>query len=407
MKAPRVALFADSFHEVNGAAYTCRQYQAFAERRGLPLLVVHSGSETRSFRQGSVSTIELKRSRATVALDSDLGFDPLLWRYWSRLGKALAAFQPDLVHIISPGDFGFLGLCWAYRLGIPIVASFHTNLHEFAAARLQKSLRFLPGRPRQAICRCVEQVGGFALGKFYQIPRLLLAPNPEIQQWLERATGRPCRPMGRGVDIELFHPARRDVAADGAFRMGYVGRLTREKNLRLLAALERALLEAGLTRYLFVIVGGGSERAWLEENLRRAEFTGVLRGEPLARAYANFDLFLFPSRTDAFGNVVQEALAAGTPALVTRQGGPKFLIQPGITGYVAADDHEFIARAVSLAAEPEVCRRMRAAARQAACALSWDQIFEQVWEDYQICLPPPARKAAVLPHPRLESENAA
>jgi glycosyltransferase involved in cell wall biosynthesis len=189
--------------------------------------------------------------------------------------------------------------------------------------------------------------------------------------------------------------------------MGYVGRLTREKNLRLLAALERALLEAGLTRYLFVIVGGGSERAWLEENLRRAEFTGVLRGEPLARAYANFDLFLFPSRTDAFGNVVQEALAAGTPALVTRQGGPKFLIQPGITGYVAADDHEFIARAVSLAAEPEVCRRMRAAARQAACALSWDQIFEQVWEDYQICLPPPARKAAVLPHPRLESENAA
>jgi len=406
MSLLRIALFTDSFHEVNGAAHTCRQYQVFAERRGLPLLLVHSGRETRCFRQGSVITLELKRSQASFPLDVDFGFDPFLWRYWPRIGEALAGFKPHLVHIISPGDFSVLGACWAYRLGIPIVGSFHTNLHEFAAARLQNTLQFLPLRPRQAICQAVEQACGVGLMKYYQIPRLLLAPNPEIQQWLERATGRPCRLMRRGIDLDLFHPSRRDTE-DGVFRLGFVGRLMREKNLRLLVELERAIIDSGQTQYRFVIVGHGDERPWLEKNLHRAEFTGVLRGEELARAYANMDLFVFPSRTDAFGNVVQEALAAGTPAVVTHQGGPKFLIHSGLTGYVAENDRDFIAKATSVMNEPEAHRRMRVAARQAACAASWDRVFEEVWESYSVCLGLPGHKALVLREEPLRSENAA
>lgn len=198
MKPLRVALFTDSFHEVNGAAYTFRQYQAFAEGRGLPLLVVHSGAEARCFQRGSVTTMELKRSAATFAVDVDFGFDSLLWRYWRRIGEALAAFRADVVHIISPGDFSVLGACWAHKLRIPIVASFHTNLHQFASARLQKTLRRVPARPRQAICRTVERACGRGLLKYYEIPRLILAPNPEVKQWLERATGRACRIMRRG-----------------------------------------------------------------------------------------------------------------------------------------------------------------------------------------------------------------
>ena len=407
MSPLRIALFTDSFHEVNGAAHTCRHYQAFAARRGLPVLVVHSGPVTRSFQQGSISTLELKRSPATFAVDVDFGFDPLLWRYSQRIGEALTAFKPDLVHIVSPGDFSILGACWAHKLRIPIVGSFHTNLHEFASARLHKVLRFLPAHPRQAICRAVEAACGRGLLKYYEIPSLLLAPNPEIQQWLERATGRPCRLMRRGVDIELFHPSRRDAQEDGVFRLGYVGRLMREKNLRLLADLERALIESGKTRYHFVIVGQGNERPWLEKNLLRADFTGVLHGEALARAYANLDLFLFPSRTDAFGNVVQEALASGTPAVVTDQGGPRFLINSGVTGYVTENDSDFITRAISLMTDPVTHRRMRLAARQSACSASWDRVFEQVWESYEISLRLRERKAAVPRVEPLGSENAA
>jgi glycosyltransferase involved in cell wall biosynthesis len=406
MNPLHIALFADSFHEVNGAAHTLRQYQTFARHRGLPLLAVHSGHETRCFHQGSVTTLELRRSRAAIAVDVDFGFDPLLWLEWRRIGEALAAFKADLVHIISPGDFGILGACWAYRLGIPIVGSYHTNLHEFAAARLQNTLRFVPAGPRQAICQFVERACALGLAKYYQIPRLVLAPNPELQRWLERATGRPCRLMRRGVDIELFCPSRRD-RQDGIFRLGYVGRLMREKNVRLLVEIERALIDSGVSDYQFVIVGQGDERAWLEQNLLRAEFTGVLHGEDLARAYANMDLFVFPSRTDAFGNVVQEALAAGTPALVTSQGGPKFLVNPGVTGYVAENDRDFIARALLLARDREKLPRMRLAARQAACGASWDRVFEEVWESYEICLRRRGRQVRLIREKPAESDNVA
>jgi phosphatidylinositol alpha 1,6-mannosyltransferase len=406
MKPLRVALFADSFHEVNGAAHTFRHYQAYAERRGLPLLAVHSGSETRCFRRGPVTTLELKRSPATFAVDVDFGFDPLLWRYWRRIHETLAGFKPDVVHIISPGDFSVLGACAAHKLRVPVVGSFHTNLHQFASARLQKTLRFLPASPRQAICRLVERVCGRGLLKYYEIPRLILAPNPEIKQWLEQATGRACRIMRRGVDIDLFHPSRRDCE-DGIFRLGFVGRLTREKNLGLLVGLEQRLIATGRTRYRLVIVGQGGERSWLEKVLLRADFTGVLHGEELARAYANMDLLVFPSRTDAFGNVVQEALAAGTPALVTDQGGPKYLVESGVTGYVTADDCDFVDKAIALMSDGETHRCMRVAARQAACAASWERVFEEVWDSYQICLQLPGRRTALVREEPLRSENVA
>lgn len=156
-----------------------------------------------------------------------------------------------------------------------------------------------------------------------------------------------------------------------------------------------------------MIVGHGGERPWLEENLLRADFTGVLHGQELARAYANMDLFVFPSRTDAFGNVVQEALAAGTPALVTEQGGPKYLVESGVTGYVAENDRDFIDKAISLMVDRETHRRMRSAARKVACSASWERVFEEVWESYEICLHLPGRNAALIREEPLRSENVA
>ena len=94
----------------------------------------------------------------------------------------------------------------------------------------------------------------------------------------------------------------------------------------------------GVEDYRFLIVGHGGDEAWLRERLHRAEFTGVLRGEELARAYANMDLFVFPSHTDTFGNVVLEALASGVPAIVTPDGGPKTIVRDGETGRIVPDD---------------------------------------------------------------------
>ncbi len=157
---------------------------------------------------------------------------------------------------------------------------------------------------------------------------------------IEKGAGKACYPMHRGVDTDLFNPRRRD-RGDDTFVIGYVGRLTVEKNIRELVELERRLIQEGLSNFRFLIVGQGAEESWLRANMKKADFTGVLRGEELARAYANMDIFAFPSRTDTYGNVVLEALASGVPAVVTDSGGPRFIVRDGETGFVARDPQEF------------------------------------------------------------------
>ncbi len=135
---------------------------------------------------------------------------------------------------------------------------------------------------------------------FYQGARLVLAPTDELVTLLHERTGRPTRLMRRGIDTAQFSPAHRDVS-DGIFRLGYVGRLSPEKNVRMLADVGHILVTRGAPPFRFVVVGAGNERAWLERHLPQAEFRGVLLGQPLARAYANMDALLFPSATDTLG----------------------------------------------------------------------------------------------------------
>jgi glycosyltransferase involved in cell wall biosynthesis len=171
--------------------------------------------------------------------------------------------------------------------------------------------------------------------------------------------------------------------------------LTPEKDVRLLAQLEKGLLKAGAKDFRFVIVGRGSEREWLEEQMKTAEFTGVLNGEALARVYAEMDLFVFPSRTDTFGNVVLEAQASGVPAIVSDQGGPKFVIRNGTSGLVAKNASGFLKATLSLMSQPELHRQMRETARQLACQTSWESVFEQVYQAYDVCLQRAAAERAV------------
>jgi len=379
---PRIALFTDCFHEVNGAAHSCRQLVQYANRHNLPFLSVHGGPRTELIHQGSVIYLELERGRATFPVDTDFGCDPLLWRYAKKVAKVLEEFRPDIVHVISPGDFSALGAYLGHQLGVPIIGSYHTQLHQYAATRMRRSIGFLPSLLREPIVGFVQGASLWGMTLFYKIPSLLLAPTQEICHWLGQSTGRPCRLMGRGVDTTRFSPAWRDVN-DGVLRLGYVGRLTAEKNVRFLAQIERALLALGRTNYRFVIVGDGSERAWLAEHLQQADLPGVLRGDALSRAYANLDLFVFPSHTDAFGNVVQEALASGVPAVVTSDGGPKFVIDDGLTGFAAATDEAFIARVINLIDDPQLRQRMAVAARAATAHKTWDVVMSNVYRHYR------------------------
>lgn len=382
---PRVAFFADSFHEVNGVALTSRQLDAFARRENRPFFSVHAGPEA-FYAEGSVTTLQLPRGVASFALDADLSFDILMWQQHHAVEQRLRAFRPDLIHITGPSDIGILGLLLSRKLHLPLVGSWHTNLHEFAGRRLEQLLSFLPEPAPQFAGVKAEQGSFWATTLFYRAADVLLAPNKELVSLLKEKTGRPCFLMQRGVDTELFTPAKRQRSSD-AFVLGYVGRLTSEKNVRLLARVEQKLIEAGITNYRFSIIGQGAEADWLRMNLRSAELPGVLKGDDLARAYANMDLFLFPSTSDTFGNVVQEALASGVPAVVTASGGPKYLVQDGETGRVCNSDEEFCRATLRLVQDEALHDRMRNAARHAALGCSWDSVFEnQVYAAYRYSL---------------------
>jgi phosphatidylinositol alpha 1,6-mannosyltransferase len=402
---PRVALFCETFHEVNGVALTARHLVDFAKRRARPFLAVLGGPRVAQSTEGSVTRLELPRCWASFGIERDLRYDLFLWRHLGVVRRALARFRPDVIHVTSPGEFGQIGAFLAHKLRIPLVASWHTNFHQFAARRLQKLLTFLPAGPREGVTSWAERAALVPLLRFYRIARVTLAPTPSQVRWLEDATGRPAFLMPRGVDCEQFHPRQRSVN-DGVLRLGYVGRVTPEKRVRFLVDIERAMVAAGHRNFSIVVVGDGNERPWLEQNLRHGVFTGVHRGQVLAEAYANMDLFVFPSRTDTYGNVVQEAAASCVPAIVTTHGGPQCLIVPGVTGFAAQNDQEFIERILKLIAEPTRMRAMGTAARQNILAASWDAALEMTYSAYRFCgdtapAARTARSATVLARPQV------
>jgi glycosyltransferase involved in cell wall biosynthesis len=214
------------------------------------------------------------------------------------------------------------------------------------------------------------------------MPQVLLAPNQELLDMLVAGTTRRAKLMIRGVDTHRFHPSKRTVS-DGKTRFGFVGRLRAEKNVRLLAAMEKKLIEAGKTNFRFLIVGEGDERKYLEREMKFADFTGYLDGDELAEAYANMDVFVFPSETDAYGNVPQEAMASGAPAIVTDKGGPKHFVTDGVNGFVAADLDEFVKYASIFIDDAELLDRMKTSSREFALTRSWDSVFETVYAAYR------------------------
>ena len=385
---PRVAYFPDSFHEVNGVAHTSRHFEAFARRRDLPFLCVRAGDRTQAIlEEGSVWTLELPRGFLSFALEKDLRFDPAFLRHIPLIGEVLERFQPDLIHITGPSEVGMLGAGLAHHHKLPLAASWHTNVHEYAARRSEWFLRLLPRRQSDATGQKIEDLAMAAAARFYSMARVLFAPNPELCRLLERTTGRPCHLMQRGVDAELFHPSRRKRDPEDRDQvLGFVGRLSVEKNVALLVQVQEELERMGHKSFRFLIVGHGGEEGWMRERLPRAEFPGVLRGEELAAAYANMDLFVFPSHTDTFGNVVLEALASGVPAIVTPDGGPATIVRDGESGRIVPDA-EFAAAVASVLGDPVEYAAMRLAARAFALTMSWDSVFEGVYAAYQTILP--------------------
>ena len=393
-RVPRVAYFPDSFHEVNGVAHTSRHFEAFARRRNLPFLCVRAGERTPALmEEGNLWTLELPRGFLSFALEKDLRYDPAFLRHFPLIDEVLERFKPDLIHFTGPSEVGMMGAWLAHQMHVPLAASWHTNVHEYLARRSNWFLRWLPPQQSTATGQTIEDLTMNVAARFYSVARVLFAPNPELCRLLERMTGLPCHLMPRGVDADLFHPGMRTRSADDRDQvLGFVGRLSVEKNVALLARVQEELEQRGHRSFRFLIVGHGGDQEWLRERMPLAQFPGVLHGAELSTAYANMDLFVFPSHTDTFGNVVLEALASGVPAIVTPDGGPCTIIRDGETGRVV-DDEQFSEAVAGVLGDPVKRAAMREAARAHALTASWDSVFEGVYAAYEGILPHEAQVA--------------
>ena len=325
-----------------------------------------------------MESVELTRGRLAVRIEEDLWQDPAILRHRALLRQRFKEFRPDIVHVTSMGDFGLLGWMLAKEFGIPMVVAWHTNVHEYAAWRFERVAHFLPARARSAIASRIERRALAISMWFYRKGAVGLAPNAELVNLLRAGMGQPVFQMERGVDTVLFNPAKR-LRQEGIVVFGYVGRLSPEKNLRTLKVLEDVLESERILDYRIDIVGHGAEAEWLSSNLRRRRLLGVLHGEDLARAYADMDVFVFPSRTDTYGNVVWEAAASGVPAVVTDHGGPKHIVRHGTTGLVCRSANEFVRSCIALLKDSARRHAMGAVARETARSQSWDAVFDRLF----------------------------
>jgi glycosyltransferase involved in cell wall biosynthesis/predicted metal-dependent phosphoesterase TrpH len=368
---PRVALVADAVGGMHGVTHTLQQIRD----RGVP-----------GFDVEIVGTDAIADRRLGAVAEVDIPFYAGL-----KVGvpsvpaivEALSDGRYDLVHLCSPGPAGAAAAIVARMIELPVVGSYHTELAAYAALRTED--------PRLAIG------AQLAIGAFYGQCRAVLSPSAASDAVLAGMGIDPARigRWDRGVDIDRFRPELRDeTLLPGELNVLYTGRLTTEKGVDLLADAFLAAHERDPRLHL-CLAGGGPEEGALRDRLGgHATFLGWLHGDALARAYASADVFLFASRTDTFGQVLLEAQASGLPVVAVAEGGPRELVEDGVTGLLRPAEAGALADAlVELARVPATRARLAHAALRAVAGRSWEQALGRLADGYRRALGEPATAA--------------
>lgn len=289
---------------------------------------------------------------------------------FTRLGKRLARFRPDIVHLVNPVSLGFAGLRHAEKSGIPVIASYHTDL---------------PGYLERWGYRSLSPFAWSYLRWIHNRVDINLCPSPSTRNTLVTHGFKNVRVWGKGVDTKRFNPCYRSRQTRHLLTAGhpdkplllYVGRLALEKQLEFL----RPVLDA-LPNTRLAFVGDGPDRGRLERYFAGTPtvFTGYLKGLQLSRAYASADVFVFPSSSETFGNVIVEAQASGIPVVAARAGGPVDIIREGETGlFFEPGEPEALTGIVRrLIREPDYAGRIAAAGRRHAGRRSWETVMDDL-----------------------------
>lgn len=370
-----VALVTETFPpEINGVAMTLGRLTDGLRRRGHEVQVIRPrqrGDDAPGTTGGPseilVPGLPIPRY---PELRMGLARTETLVRAWTRQ-------RPDVVHVATEGPLGWAALSAARRLGIPLSSTYHTH---FDAYTRHYGLGWL----KNAVTAYLRH--------FHNRTQATLVPTRDLAQTLAGEGFQRLGVLARGVDTALFRPDRRSGALRAAWGTSddtpvvlYAGRLAPEKNLPL---LEQAFAAIRLVRpeARLLLVGDGPERRRLQERHPDGIFAGMRRGEDLAAHYASADIFLFPSLTETFGNVVGEALASGLAVVAFRRAAAAELIRDGENGRLApeGDSTAFVEAALQVASAVASSAALRREAPTSVAALDWERIHDdfagRLWE---------------------------
>jgi glycosyltransferase involved in cell wall biosynthesis len=323
-KRQRIALFTDTLHEINGVAITIKRLIETAKKQGVELVVITSSQEETSFKNGVMNFKAISDFALPEYPEIRMHFPPVLdvIDYFEREGFTK-------IHVSTPGSLGLIALFIAKLMDMPISGTYHTDIPQYVKSHTNDSF--------------FENAAWNYMIWFYNQMKEVTVPSASTRKQLVQK-GLPAekiKPLPRWVDTEIFSPVKRNphswqkYGLNSEMKFLYVGRVSKEKNLQLLADAFIDITDAGY-RSALIVVGDGAFRNELEHLLNGYPvlFTGFLSGDELSTIYASSDVFVFPSTTDTFGNVVLEAQSSGLPVIVSDEGGPKELMVDGKTGLV-------------------------------------------------------------------------
>jgi glycosyltransferase involved in cell wall biosynthesis len=368
----RVAHFTDTFYDVNGVAKTLQQQVEIAGKNNKDLTIITCDTDASSKMPGIQNFSPIGTYEFTEYPEQKLCYPPFL----EILNYC---YERGFTHIQSatPGPMGLAALAIAHILKIPVNGTYHTAFPQYA--------RYLIGDA------AIEDITWkYMIWYYNQMDHIYVSSESSYQELTERGIpAKKIRILPRGIDTELFHPKKRFASGKGKYfaekeiTLLYVGRISREKNLPLLVQAYRTL-SAKDKNLRLLVVGDGPYLNEMVASLQgtKCNFTGYLKGEELSAAYAAADIFVFPSTTDTFGNVILEAQASGLPVIVSDQGGPCENMLPEKTGLITAGNNaDSLAQAIAtLAAAPERRAAMGIAARAFMEERSFANAFIRFWE---------------------------
>ena len=373
----RIAFVTETYPpEVNGVAMTLAELVRRLQARQHQITLIRPRQGHERVGQTSPSANQTSQVNGRLPIEEFLVHGVQIPRYSQlRMGLPAKRFliqqwtsqRPDVVHIATEGPLGWSALQAARRLTLPVSTDFRTNFHAYSG---HYGLRWL-----------YKPIMGY-LRTFHNLAHCTTVPTKTLQAQLAASGFERLSVVARGIDAERFHPRHRCEAlrvqwglAEGDFAVLYVGRLAAEKNLDGLAVAFEAIERAN-PRARLILVGDGPMRAALETRLPKALFCGQQMGHDLARCYASADLFLFPSKTETFGNVTVEAMASGLPVVAFADGAALELVRTDENGASVdlADDAGYVSEATRLALNAAACRHMGVSARATALQLDWETI---------------------------------